>query len=178
MPKLEGIKGRTRRSRGRLRGSSLRLGLLDRLGLVSRALLVAAISSTVSSLASTSSLMITLLLFEGWLIWAVFDHAELIGVTRGNLFPLPLFPDQGCGTSDLGKVQGHNVLFLAHDLGNAIHGQRELHQDNHGLEVFRDVETGRNYVGQVSVRATLPPSTLFANKALLHRGYSISAPNA
>ena len=31
---------------------------------------------------------------------------------------------------------------------------------------------------QLSVRATLPPSTLFADRALLHRGYSISEPNA
>ena len=30
----------------------------------------------------------------------------------------------------------------------------------------------------VSVRATLPPSTLFADRALLCRGYSISEPNA
>ena len=30
----------------------------------------------------------------------------------------------------------------------------------------------------VYVRATLPPSTLFADRVLLHRGYSISAPNA
>ena len=29
-----------------------------------------------------------------------------------------------------------------------------------------------------SVRATLPPSTLFADRALLRRGYSISEPNA
>ena len=29
-----------------------------------------------------------------------------------------------------------------------------------------------------AVRATLPPSTLFADRALLHRGYSISDPNA
>ena len=28
------------------------------------------------------------------------------------------------------------------------------------------------------VRATLPPSTLFADRALLRRGYSISEPNA
>ena len=28
------------------------------------------------------------------------------------------------------------------------------------------------------VRATLPPSILFADRALLHRGYSISEPNA
>ena len=31
---------------------------------------------------------------------------------------------------------------------------------------------------QTSVRATLPPSTLFADRALLRRGYSISVPNA
>ena len=30
----------------------------------------------------------------------------------------------------------------------------------------------------VGVRATLPPSTLFADRALLRRGYSISEPNA
>ena len=30
----------------------------------------------------------------------------------------------------------------------------------------------------VFVRATLPPSTLFADRALLRRGYSISEPNA
>ena len=31
---------------------------------------------------------------------------------------------------------------------------------------------------KVVVRATLPPSTLFADSVLLHRGYSISVPNA
>ena len=30
----------------------------------------------------------------------------------------------------------------------------------------------------VAVRATLPPSILFADRALLHRGYSISDPKA
>ena len=31
---------------------------------------------------------------------------------------------------------------------------------------------------ELCVRATLPPSTLFADRALLRRGYSISEPNA
>ena len=30
---------------------------------------------------------------------------------------------------------------------------------------------------RMGVRATLPPSTLFADRVLLHRGYSISEPN-
>ena len=34
------------------------------------------------------------------------------------------------------------------------------------------------YVYKHLVRATLPPSTLFADRVLLHRGYSISEPNA
>ena len=34
------------------------------------------------------------------------------------------------------------------------------------------------YHSLVGVRATLPPSMLFADRALLHRGYSISDPNA
>ena len=39
---------------------------------------------------------------------------------------------------------------------------------------------GRRAMSMVTsiVRATLPPSTLFADRALLCRGYSISAPNA
>ena len=69
MTKLEGVKSGSRRSRRRwLGGTSLRLRLLDGLGLVSLALLVPATSSAVSSATTTPSLTITLLLFEGWLI--------------------------------------------------------------------------------------------------------------
>ena len=152
MPELEVVKGWSRRSRGRLRRASLWLGLLDGLGLVSRALLVTASSSTFPSRASTTSLTITLLLFEGWLVWAVFDCAELVGVTRGSLFPLPLFPDQGHSLSDLGEVQVRYFLFLAHDLGDAVHGWRELCHDYHGLEVFGDIETHGDYTSEVGNR--------------------------
>ena len=93
MPELEGVEGWSGGSRGRLGRSSLRLGLLDGLGLVSLALLVLASSSTFPSWASTSLLTITLLLFEGWLVQATFDRTELVGVTRGSLFTLPLLPD-------------------------------------------------------------------------------------
>ena len=139
MSKLEHVEGWSRRSRGRLRGSSLRLGLLDRLGLVARALLVMASSTMVSSWASTTLLTITLLLFEGWLIWTTFDRAERVGIVRGSFFTLPLLPNQGRSTSDFVEVQSGNVLFLAHDLGDAIHGWRELHHDDHGMEVFRNL---------------------------------------
>ena len=67
-----------------MRGAGLRLGLLGRLGLVSRALLVSATPSTVSLAATTSSLTITLLLLEGWLIGPALDSAQLLSlVTRG-----------------------------------------------------------------------------------------------
>ena len=50
----------------------------------------------------------------------------------------------------------------------------------HRLEA--DAEKNRQEVltttNVIHVRATLPPSTLFADRALLHRGYSISEPNA
>ena len=75
MPKLEGVKSGSQGSRRWLRGASLRLGLLNRLSLVSWALLVVASSSTVPSSLSTTSLTITLLLFKGRLIWPMLDSA-------------------------------------------------------------------------------------------------------
>ena len=39
------------------------------------------------------------------------------------------------------------------------------------------LQTARRYWLTLYVRATLPPSTLFADRVLLHRGYSISEPN-
>ena len=122
-----------------MRGASLGLGLLDRLSLVSLALLVLASSSVLPSGVSTSSLAITLLLFEGWLIWTSFDCTELVGVARGSLLALSLFPDQSCSASDLCEVQRSDLLFLAHDLGDAVHGWRELRHNDHGLEVFGDL---------------------------------------
>ena len=92
MPKLERVEGRSRGSR-RLRGTSLGLGLLDGLGLVSWALLVTASPSTISSSTLASSLTITLLLFEGWLIWPALDSAQLLSlVSQGRLSSSPLFP--------------------------------------------------------------------------------------
>ena len=152
MPELESIEGWSRGTRGRLRGPSLWLVLLDRLGLVSWALLVVALSNTLSSVVLTTPLTITLLLFKGWLIWAAFDRAELVGIMRGSLFALPLFPDQGHSSSDLGEVQIHYIFFLAHDLGDVIHRWRELHHDDHGLEVLRDVKTCSDYTGKMGNR--------------------------
>ena len=149
MPELEGVKSWSRGSRRRLRGASLRLGLLDRLGLVARALLVSALSTTIPSSALTTSLTITLFLFKGWLIWSALYCAELIGILRGSLLALPLLPDQGCGSPDLSEVQSLDVIFLVHYLGNAIHGGRELCHKDHGLEVFRDLQTHSNDMGEM-----------------------------
>ena len=81
MTKLEGVKSGSRGSRRRwLRGTGLRLGLLGRLGLVSQALLVSATPSTVFSAVPTSSLTITLLLFEGWLVWPALDSTQLLSL--------------------------------------------------------------------------------------------------
>ena len=145
MPELEGIEGWSR-------GTRRRLGLLDGLGPVSWALLVVAMSGMSSSWLSTTSLTITLLLFEGWLIGAAFDRTELVGITRGSLLTLPLFPDQGHSSPDLGEVQVGDFLLLAHDLSDAIHGWRELRHDDHGLEMFGDIETRSYYTCQVGNR--------------------------
>ena len=76
MTKLKGVESGSRGSRRRWLGrASLRLGLLDRLGLITRALLVPAASCTIPSATTTPSLTITLLLFEGWLIWPALDSA-------------------------------------------------------------------------------------------------------
>ena len=39
-----------------------------------------------------------------------------------------------------------DFFLLAHDLGDAVHGGRELHHDNHGLEVFGDLKTRSGYM--------------------------------
>ena len=117
--------------------------------MVSRALLVVALSSTVSSPVLTTLLTITLLLFKGWLIWAAFNRAELVGIlTRGSLFSLSLLPDQSCSSSDLGEVQIRDLL-LAHELGDAVHGWRELCHNDHGLEMFWNLQPGCDNSGEM-----------------------------
>ena len=44
--------------------------------------------------------------------------------------------------------------------------------------LIEKMEEEARETGLRGVRATLPPSTLFADRALLRRGYSISTPNA
>ena len=80
MPELEGVKSWGWGSRRRLRGASLGLILLDGLGLVSRALLVATSSATAPSSTLTASLAITLLLFEGWLVRPTLNSAQLLSL--------------------------------------------------------------------------------------------------
>ena len=106
MTKLEGVKSGSRGNRRWWLGrSSLRLGLLDRLGLVSRALLVPATSCAISSATTTPSLTITLLLFEGWLIWPTLDSAQLLSLVSRGFGSLPLFPCKTDGLAHVGNVQ-------------------------------------------------------------------------
>ena len=65
MTELECVESGSQGSRRRVRRTSLRLGLLDGLGLVSQTLLVSALSSAVPSATSATSLAITLLLNGG-----------------------------------------------------------------------------------------------------------------
>ena len=92
MTELEGVKSWSQ-------GSRRRLGLLDGLGLVSWALLVTALSSMVSSSASTTLLTITLLLFEGWLIQPALDSAQLLSLVLrgGGLSSFSLLPGKSYG---------------------------------------------------------------------------------
>ena len=93
-----------------MRGTSLRLRLLGRLGLVSQALLVPATPSAVSSAAATSSLAITLLLFEGWLIWPTLDSAQLLSLVSRGLASFPLFPCKTDSLAHVGNIQGFDML--------------------------------------------------------------------
>ena len=117
MTELEGVKSGSRESRRRWLGrASLRLGLLGRLGLVSRALLVPAASPTVSSATTSSSLTITLLLFEGWLVWPTLDSAQLLSLVSRGFGPFPLFPCKTDSLAHVGNVQGFDLLLLAEEL--------------------------------------------------------------
>ena len=105
MTELEGVESGSRGSRRRwLGGASLRLSLLGRLGLVSRALLVSATPSTISSAATTPSLTITLLLFEGWLIRPALDSAQLLSLVSRGLASFPLFPCKTDGLAHVGNI--------------------------------------------------------------------------
>ena len=97
-------------------GASLRLVLLGRLGLVSRALLVFATPSTISSAATTSLLTITLLLFEGWLVWSALDSAQLLSLVPRGLASLSLFPCKTDGFAHISHIQGLDMLFLTEEL--------------------------------------------------------------
>ena len=106
MTKLEGVESGSWGNRRRwLRGASLRLGLLGGLSLVSRALLVSATPSTVSSVATSSSLTITLLLFKGWLIRPALDGAQLLSLVLRSFASFPLFPCKTNGLAHVGNVQ-------------------------------------------------------------------------
>ena len=109
--------------------ASLRLRLLSGLGLVSRALLVSATPSTISSVATTSSLTITLLLFEGWLIWPALDSAQLLSLVPRGLSSLPLFPCETDGLAHVGNIQCLDLLLLAKELGKSVEGRREFGHD-------------------------------------------------
>ena len=150
MTKLEGVESGSRRSRRRcLRGTSLRLGLLGRLGLVSRALLVSAMPSTVSSAATTPSLTVTLLLFKGWLIRSALDSAQLLSLVSRGLASLSLLPCENNGLAHVGYVQGLDVFLLTEELGESIEGAWELGHDQHGLEVVWYLKPRRIASGEV-----------------------------
>ena len=122
MTKLEGVKSGSRGSRRKLRGASLRLRLLSGLGLVTRALLVSASSSVVSSTMLTPSLSITLLLFEGWLIQSALDSAQLLSLVTRGLSSFSLLPGKADGLAHVGNIQEFDTFFLAENLGEAIKG--------------------------------------------------------
>ena len=106
-----------------MRGASLRLRLLGGLGLVSWALLVPAASSTVSSAATTSSLTITLLLLEGWLVWPALDSAQLLSLVPRGFGSFPLFPRKTNGLAHVGNVQCLDLLLLTEELSESIEGR-------------------------------------------------------
>ena len=88
-----------------MRRTSLRLGLLGRLSLVSQALLVSATPSTIPSVTTTTSLTITLLVFEGWLVRPVLDSTQLLSLVPRSLASFPLFPCKTDGLAHVGNVQ-------------------------------------------------------------------------
>ena len=132
-----------------MRGAGLGLSLLGRLGLVSRALLVPATPSAVSLAATTSLLTITLLLFEGWLVWPALDSAQLLSLVSRGFASFPLLPRKTDSLAHVGNVQGLDMLLLAKELGESIEGGREFGHDQHGLKVVRDLKPGHIASGEV-----------------------------
>ena len=132
-----------------MRGPSLRLGLLSGLGLVSRALLVPATPSAISSTTTTPSLSITLLLFKGWLVWPALDSAQLLSLVPRGLASFPLFPCETYGFAHVGNIQSFDTFLLAEQLGEAIKGTWEFRHYQHGLEVVWYFKPGRVASGEV-----------------------------
>ena len=136
MTKLEGVECGSQGSRRKwLRRTSLRLGLLGELGLVSWALLVPAMPSAVSSAVAASSLTITLSLFEGWLIWSTLDSAQLLSLVSRGLTSFPLLPCKTDGLAHVGNIQRLDVLFLTKELSEPIERGREFGHNQHRLKV-------------------------------------------
>ena len=162
MTKLEGVKSGSRGSRRRrLRGTGLRLRLLGRLGLVSWALLVSAMPSAVSSAMSASSLTITLLLFEGWLVWPALDSAQLLSLVPRGLASFPLFPRETYSLAHVGNVQGFDMFLLTEKLGKPVEGGGELGHNQHCLEVIRYLKPGRIASGEVGCHLVDGDSGIF-----------------
>ena len=103
----------------------------------------------ISSAATSSSLTITLLLFEGWLVWPALDSAQLLSLVPRGFASFPLFPCKTDSLAHIGNVQGLNMLFLTEELGESIEGARELGHDQHSLKVVRDLKPGRIASGEV-----------------------------
>ena len=105
MTELESVKSGSWGSRRRLRGASLRLRLLGGLGLVSWALLVMTLPSTIPSAVLPSLLAITLLLLKGWLIWSALDSTQLLSFVTRRFSSFPLFPGKPNGLVHVGNIQ-------------------------------------------------------------------------
>ena len=132
-----------------MRGASLRLRLLGGLGLIPRTLLVLATPSAVSSAATTSSLTITLLLFEGWLVWPALDSAQLLSLVSRSLASFPLLPCETDGLAHISNVQSLDVFLLTEELGEPVEGSRKFGHNQHRLEVVGDFEPRRVASGEV-----------------------------
>ena len=150
MTELEGVESGSQGSRRRLRGAGLWLRLLDGLGLVSWALLVSTSSSTIPSATATSSLTITLLLFEGWLVRSAVDSAQPLSLVARSLSSFPLFPGKTNGLAHVFDVQRFDPLSLAEELGEPIERAQEFGHDQHHLEVIRYLKPRCITSGEVS----------------------------
>ena len=97
-----------------------------------------------------TSLTVTLLLFEGWLIWSALDNAQLLSlVLRGIPSSFPLVPSKTYGLAHVCYLQLLDILPLAEDLGKAIKGTWKFHHDQHCLEVVRYFEPRHVASGKV-----------------------------